>query len=245
MHTCHLRSRNHRCVFSLPHARNILRHTAGKQLNILGTTMGSPPEFAAMLELYRTAGIKPVVDRVFPLVDAAAAHRNVLIVRKGSTAESSSLVTREEIDAFGAELLDGHVPLDERVLFVSGRTSFEIVQKAVLAGIPIVVAVSAPSSLAVDLAREAGITLAVNQNMRYDQSVRAMKSLLDSGDLGEPVLATIGGRDRLRDMSTGVALRAPEDPNRAGEVDPHWWLSAPNAILLVKHVRDALSASSA
>ena len=59
----------------------------------------------------------------------------------------------------------------------------------------------------------------------------------------EPVLATIGGRDRLRDMSKGVALRAPEDPARAGEVDPHWWLTAPNAILLVEHVRDALSAA--
>jgi predicted dehydrogenase len=46
----------------------------------------------------------------------------------------------------------------------------------------------------VTLCREAGITLAVNQNMRYDQSVRACKSLLDRGDLGEPVLATIDMR---------------------------------------------------
>jgi ABC-type Zn uptake system ZnuABC Zn-binding protein ZnuA len=57
------------------------------------------------------------------------------------------------------------------------------------------------------------------------------------------VLATIGGAERLRDMSTGVALRAPEDPGRAGEVDPHWWLTAANATLLVEHVRDALSAA--
>jgi FdhD protein len=56
-------------------------------------------------------------------------------------------------------LIRGALPLSRHLLFVSGRTSFEIVQKAFLAGIPIVGAVSAPSSLAVDLAKEAGITL--------------------------------------------------------------------------------------
>lgn len=56
-------------------------------------------------------------------------------------------------------------------------------------------------------------------------------------------LATIGGEDRVRDMSAGVELRAPDDPADAEEVDPHWWLSAPNAILMVEHVRDALIAA--
>ncbi|MGE5245726.1 MAG: formate dehydrogenase accessory sulfurtransferase FdhD [Betaproteobacteria bacterium] len=59
----------------------------------------------------------------------------------------------------GRMLMREALPLSSSVLFVSGRTSYEIVQKAFLAGVPIVGAVSAPSSLAIDLAKEAGITL--------------------------------------------------------------------------------------
>lgn len=60
----------------------------------------------------------------------------------------------------GRRLMRDALPVSECVLFVSGRSSFEIVQKALLAGIPIVASVSAPSSLAIDLASEMGITLA-------------------------------------------------------------------------------------
>ena len=59
----------------------------------------------------------------------------------------------------GRALLDGGVPLAGQILLVSGRTSFEILQKAAVAGVPIVCAVSAPSSLAVAVADRLGITL--------------------------------------------------------------------------------------
>jgi FdhD protein len=61
--------------------------------------------------------------------------------------------------AIGRAFLDGKLPLDRHVLLVSGRASFEIMQKALAAGIPIVVSVSAPSTLAMEFARESNQTL--------------------------------------------------------------------------------------
>jgi FdhD protein len=80
--------------------------------------------------------------------------------------DGSLLATAEDVGrhnavdkVVGRMLMEERLPLSCHVLFVSGRTSYEIVQKALIAGIGVVASVSAPSSLAIDLAREAGVTL--------------------------------------------------------------------------------------
>ncbi len=59
----------------------------------------------------------------------------------------------------GWALLEGRLPLSDHIVMVSGRSSFEILQKCLAAGVPVVCAISAPSSLAVDVARQFGMTL--------------------------------------------------------------------------------------
>jgi FdhD protein len=94
--------------------------------------------------------------------ETGGVHAAGLFGRDGALVTSAEDVGRHNaVDkVVGRMLREGRLPLEDTLLAVSGRVSFEIVQKALIAGIPLVAAVSAPSSLAIECAEIGGLTLA-------------------------------------------------------------------------------------
>lgn len=125
-------------------------------------------------------GAKKISDN-YPKIESGVIHRlpGVLCSSQDAFRQTGGLhasalfdtkgeleIVREDVGrhnaldkVIGAKFLAGEIPLSDKVLLVSGRASFELVQKALMAGIPILAAVGAPSSLAVELAAEFGMTL--------------------------------------------------------------------------------------
>jgi FdhD protein len=134
----------------------------------------------ANIDALRDRGLQPVrsalrVERqsIVALPERLAAAQRVFASTGGLhaaalfDARGNVLAVREDVGRHNAldkivgwALMNGKLPLDAHIVLLSGRASYELVQKAISAGIAVVCAVSAPSSLAVDLAREFGVTLA-------------------------------------------------------------------------------------
>lgn len=137
------------------------------------------------LVAYRKAGFNPVAiaSRTQAIAEKVAARHGIAKVHDTPDAL---------LDDPSIEVLDIAVPPDAQLALIKGACARRTV-KGILAQKPLGMNY-AEALEAVRACEAAGITLAVNQNMRYDQSVRAAKTLLTNGTLGEPVLATIDMR---------------------------------------------------
>ena len=133
----------------------------------------------ASLDALRVVGVEPLVDRTrFPLdevirLPARLREAQTTFDETGGLHAAAAfnpygelLIVREDVGrhnavdkVIGALLADGRLPATQLGLMVSGRASFELMQKALVAGMPMLAAISAPSSLAVELAQEFNVTL--------------------------------------------------------------------------------------
>jgi FdhD protein len=147
------------------------RTTTTASCGVCGTTSldqlerRCPPLEPGRLRLRRSVlvGLPDALRTAQPVFDRTGGlHAAGLFSFEGVAQEVREDVGRHNaVDKLiGAKLLAGDLPLSSSVLVLSGRVSFELVQKAAVAGVTVVCAVSAPSSLAVDTARRLGVTLA-------------------------------------------------------------------------------------
>lgn len=137
------------------------------------------------LVAYRKAGFNPVA-----IASRTRAHAQQVAAAHGIAKVHDTI--GQLLDDPSIEVLDVAVPPNAQFSIIKAACERRTV-KGILAQKPLGMDY-ADAAAAVRLCEAAGITLAVNQNMRYDQSIRAAKTLLDRGAMGEPVIATIDMR---------------------------------------------------
>ena len=148
------------------------RFSAGSSCGVCGTT-----SLDAAIARAAATRIRSAVQVNLSVLLALPAHMRAAQARFGDTGgihaaalfdeRGTMLAIAEDVgrhNAFdklvGENLLQGRLPLSDRIVLLSGRASFELVQKALRAGVAVLAAIGAPSSLAVNLAQAAGLTLA-------------------------------------------------------------------------------------
>lgn len=177
------------------------------------------------LVAYRKAGFHPVAIAARDPAKAKAVADARGIPRVHATIP-------ELLEDPAIEVLDVAVPPDVQPGIIRQAAAQRSHIRGILAQKPLAMSVREAREL-VELCQHAGVTLAVNQNMRYDQSVRALKCILDRGWLGEPVLGTIEMRaiphwmpwsEKLHSLSTFVMSIHHLDTFR-------YWFGTPDRVL--------------
>jgi predicted dehydrogenase len=177
------------------------------------------------LVAYRQAGFRPVA-----IASRDRARAEAVAALHGIPAACGSY--EEVLSNPAVEVVDIAVPPDAQPGLIHAACAHKAHVRGILAQKPLALSVREARECA-EACAAAGIALAVNQNMRYDQSVRALKDLLDRGWLGEPVLGTIDMRavphwmpwsEKLRSLSTFVMSIHHLDTFR-------YWFGTPDRVL--------------